>query len=297
MPSRVPDIILKDTALFNMGLGSSRLAKLNAQVSSGTRLLSPADDAVAYARAKDLRGVLRATAQYQDNIGRLDERLSVAESTLGSMETLLNRAREVALEQANPTYDATQRGVMAQEAQQLIDQLVVLGNTQVDGQYIFSGYATDTAAFDATGTYGGDAGVRNVEVGEGVQMAENLTGDVFLNGSGGGVDAFGLMAQLRDALQANDVAGIQATIDPLATALDQVTRARMTAGFRLNHLATQRETLEEVSFQSRQLLSAAEDVDMSTAVSELVQQQNTLDVARGALARILNGTSVLSLIG
>lgn len=297
MPGRVPELILKDTALFNMALTTDRVARLNAQISSGSRLLSPADDAVAYTRAKNLRGVLAATAQYQDNIGRLDERLSVAESALASMDTLLNRAKELALDQANPTYDANQRAVMAQEAQQLIDQLVVLGNTQVDGQYIFSGYATGTPAFDATGAYGGDSGVRSIEVGEGVQMAENLTGDQFLKGAGGGVDAFGLLTQLRDALLTNDVAGISATIDPLTTAIDQVTRARMTTGFRLTSLASQRDTLDEVTFQTRKLLSGAEDVDMTTAVSELVQQQNTLDVARGALARILNGSSVMNLIG
>jgi flagellar hook-associated protein 3 FlgL len=297
MPNRVPDLILRNTALFNMGFTASRVARLNAQISSGRRLLSPADDAVAYARAKDLRGVLAATAQYQDNIARVDERLSVAESSLASMENLLNRAKEVALEQANPTYSAEQRAVIAQEAQQLLDELVVLGNTQVDGQYIFSGYATDTPSFDATGVYGGDTGVRSIEVGEGVQVAENLTGDQFLGGSGGGVDAFALLAALRDALTANDVAGIEAAIDPLSTAIDQVTRARMTTGFRLTSLESQRGTLEEVDFQTRQLLSNAEDTDMTSAVSELVQQQNTLDVARSALARILNSNGVMNLIG
>lgn len=297
MPNRVPDLILRDTALFNMARTTSRVARLSTQISSGLRLLSPADDAVAYARAKDLRTILTATEQYQDNIGRVGDRLSVAETALASMENLLNRAKEVALEQANPTYSAAQRGVIAQEAQQLLDQLVVLGNTQVDGQYIFSGYATGTPAFDATGAYGGDTGVRNVEVGEGVQVAENLTGDQFLKGSGGGVDAFGLLTALRDALTANDVTAISATIDPLSTAIEQVTRARMTTGFRLTTLETQRGTLDEITFQSRQLLSSAEDVDMTTAVSELVQQQNTLDVARSALGRILNSNGVLSLIG
>lgn len=297
MPLRVPDITLTQTALGNMARASVQLARLNAQVASGKRVLSPADDAVAYARAKGLQGVLTATAQYQDNIGLAQERLSVAESSLASMEDVLARAKELALQQANPTYDASQRATMAEEAQQLIDGLVTLGNADVEGQHIFAGYATGTAPFDAAGAYAGDSGVRNVEVGDGVLVAENLTGDQFLKGAGGGVDAFAVLTQLRDALTANDVAGVSATIDALGSAAEQVTRARMTVGFRLNSLETHKNNLEETTFQARQLLSDAQDLDYTQAVSELVQRQNTLDVARNTLAKILAGSSVMDFIG
>jgi len=297
MPMRVPDISLKDTALFNMARESVRVARLNAQISSGRRVLSPIDDAVAYARAKSLRGVLTATAQYQDNIDRAQARLSVTETTLASMEDVLARAKEIALEQANPTYDATQRATIAQEVQHLLDNLVALGNTRVEGQHLFAGYLTDTAPFDAAGNYAGDSGVRSIEVADGVQVAENLTGDQVLKGAGGGVDAFALLTQLRDALTINDVAAVAATIDPLQAAGEQVTRSRMTTGFRLNSLETHRSNLEETAFQTQNLLSGAEDLDYTSAVSELVQRQNSLDVARTVLARILGGTSVMSLIG
>jgi flagellar hook-associated protein 3 FlgL len=297
MPLRVPDITLSQTALSSMARNSVQLARLNAQVSAGKRILSPADDAVAYARAKGLRSVLTATAQYQDNIGRAQERLSVAESTLSSMEDVLAQAKELAIQQANPTYDAAQRATMAEQAQQLIDNLVTLGNTQVEGQHIFAGYATDTAPFDAAGAYLGDAGVRNVEVGDGVQVAENIPGDQFLTVGPPGVDAFAVLTQLRDGLAANDTTAIAGTIDSLDTAAEQVTRARMTTGFRLGSLETHKNNLDETTFQSQQLLSDAEDLDYTQAVTELVQRQNTLDVARNTLAKILGGSSIMDFIG
>ena len=292
MPVRVPDLLLKDTALMGIARNSAEVSRLNAQISSGKRVLSPADDAIAYARAKDLHAVDKATTQYQTNIDRANERLSVADTTMASMEDLLGRAKEIALDQANPTYDASQRTVMAQGVQQLIDQLVALANTQVEGNYIFAGYQTDSPPFDAVGAYLGDAGVRNVEVGEGVTVAENVTGDRFLGGAGGGVDVFATLTQLRDALQANDVTAISATIDPLDSATQQVTQGRMEVGFRLNTLESQSGVLDEVAFQTQQLLSGAEDADLTQAVSDLVQRQNTLDVARSTLARILNANSI-----
>jgi flagellar hook-associated protein 3 FlgL len=293
MPIRVPDMMLKDTALLGIARSSVEVAKLNAQISSGKRLQSPADDPIAYARAKDLNTVLTATDQYSANIDRANGSLSVAESSLASMEDVLARAKEIALDQANPTYDASQRAVMAQGVQQLIDEMVGLGNTQVDGRYVFAGNKTDASPYDAAGTYSGDSGVRNVEVGNGVQVAENVTGDQFLGGAGGGVDVFAVLTQLRDALQANDVAGISATIDPLDTAGQQVTQARMTVGFRMDKLQTQSGILSEVKFQTQQMLSSAQDVDMTQAISDLVLRQNTLDVARATLAKILGGGSIM----
>lgn len=297
MPTRVPDIILKDTALLGIARGSVEIAKLNAQVSSGKRVLSPADDAIAYARAKDLRTVLTATDQYRANIDRADERLSMAETSLASMEEVLGRAKEIALEQSNPTYDAAQRGVLAQGVQQLIDEMVALGNTQIEGRYLFAGFKSDAAPFDATGAYLGDSGVRNVEVGNGVQVAENITGDQFLGGAGGGVDVFAVLTQLRDALLANDPTAVSATIDPMDQAADQVTQARMTVGFRMNKLETHRGILEEAKFQTQQLLSSAEDVDLTQAVSDLVLRQNTLDVARATLAQVLGSGSIMQYLG
>jgi flagellar hook-associated protein 3 FlgL len=285
--------MLKDTALLGIARSSVEVAKLNAQISSGKRLQSPADDPIAYARAKDLNTVLTATDQYSANIDRANGSLSVAESSLASMEDVLARAKEIALDQANPTYDASQRAVMAQGVQQLIDEMVGLGNTQVDGRYVFAGNKTDASPYDAAGTYSGDSGVRNVEVGNGVQVAENVTGDQFLGGAGGGVDVFAVLTQLRDALQANDVAGISATIDPLDTAGQQVTQARMTVGFRMDKLQTQSGILSEVKFQTQQMLSSAQDVDMTQAISDLVLRQNTLDVARATLAKILGGGSIM----
>jgi flagellar hook-associated protein 3 FlgL len=293
MPTRVPDLILKDTALLGIARGTVEVAKLNAQVSSGKRIQSPADDAIGYARAKDLHTVLTATAQYSANIDRADERLSVSETSLASMEDVLAQAKEMALDQANPTYDATQRAQMAQGVQQLIDEMVALGNTQVEGRYVFGGNQTGTPPYDAAGTYAGDSGVRNVEIGDGVQVAENVTGDQFLGGAGGGVDVFQVLTNLRDALLANDVAGVSAAIDPIDQASEQVTQARMTVGFRLNKLEAHRSVLDEVKFQTQQLLSNVEDTDLTQAVSDLVQRQNTLDVARATLAQILGSSSIM----
>ncbi|MBI5137092.1 MAG: flagellar hook-associated protein FlgL [Nitrospirae bacterium] len=294
MAIRIPEFALSESVLFNMASGQRQVATLSTQVASGKRVQSPADDAVAFAKAKNLRGVLAATNQYQENIGHVEDRLGVAETSLGGMQDILTRAKELGLAMANATVSESQRTLMATEAQHLIDELVNLGNTQLNGRYIFSGARSGTPAFGATGSYRGDASVQRVEVGEGILVDANVTGDQVLAGAGGGVDAFALLTQLRDGLGANDQAAIAATLDPLDSAYDQVTRARMTAGLQLSKLDMRRANLEEVAFQTERLLSGQEDVDMASAVSQLVTQQNNLEVSRSVLGRLLAEPTLFS---
>jgi hypothetical protein len=76
-------------------------------------------------------------------------RCALARHELAGMEAA--NAHRGALVQANSTYDAAQRATMAQEVQQLVDNLVSLGNSQVEAQYIFVGYLTDAPSSTPSG--------------------------------------------------------------------------------------------------------------------------------------------------
>ncbi|MFQ5508845.1 MAG: flagellar hook-associated protein FlgL [Leptospirillia bacterium] len=296
MSLRVPDSNLQDSALFYLGKNQQSLFALEQQIASGKRVHSPVDDAVSYVRAKDLRDVLTQVDQYKRNLNRSEDHVSVTESALSTMEGVLQRAKEIAISQANATIDASQRATMAVEMQDIIDELVVLGNTQLEGRYVFAGSKTGTAPYNAAGVYGGDALARNVEIGDGVTTQVNTTGDEIFNPAGGTATFTELIA-LRDALQNNNVPNIQAAIDNLDPAIEQVTKARMVNGFRLKRIDTQRDTLEDIGLQTRTILSDQEDIDMASAISEMIQQQTTLEATRATLGRILSSRSLLDFMG
>jgi len=278
--------------MFHMAKTQSNVARLSDQISSGKRVVSAQDDAIAFIKIKDLRGVLTTGQQYKDNIGRADDWISVGESAMSSMQNVLFRAKELALSMSNDTVNGAQRADMAVAAQHLIDELVGLGNTQISGRYIFAGNQTGAPAFAADGTYQGDSGVRSVEVGEGIRTDVNIPGDQVLATGG----AFTMLTQLRDALASNDLAGISGSITPISTAADDVAQARMVSGLQLNKLETRRANLDEVMFQTERLLGQQEDVDMSVAVSALVQQQNNLEVTRTVLGQIMTSPSLLDFL-
>ena len=296
MALRVPESALRDNVLFNMARSQSEINRLNSEISSGKRLQSAGDDAVDFAKAKSLHNVLTATEQYQQNISRADDQLSVTETALASMQQVLNRAQELAIAMSNGTVNAQQRDSMITEVNHLTEELVSLGNTQLSGRYLFGGYKSDTPPFDAAGNYLGDGNVRAVEVGEGVTVAGNVPGDDVLSGAVNGIDAFSVLADLKTAMDNNDQAAIGATIAQFSSANDQVTQSRMKVGLQLNKLDTRRDHLDEVAFQTKRLLSEREDVDLNTAVSELVVRQNTLELTRSVLGKIIAQGSLFDFI-
>lgn len=157
----------------------SRLAVTQQQISSGSKLLSPADDPAGAARALDLNSYDTAIQQYARNISTATSRLGIEDSALSSATTLLQSARTLALEGLNGSQSDASRQAIATQLDQQIAQLQQIANTQdANGEYLFAGNATRTQPFTqaANGSivYAGDQGQRQVALAPGQTVA---TGD------------------------------------------------------------------------------------------------------------------------
>jgi flagellar hook-associated protein 3 FlgL len=179
--------------------GASRIMDLQAgvartqeQISSGKRILTPADDPVAAAQAL-MTGQAKA-ANEQLALNRRDARhlLSTEESALGKVAGLLQDAKTKIIEAGNAALDDSQRKYIATELSGIFDQMLGLANsTDGTGNYIFAGYQSGQQPFSksaAGASYAGDQGQRMLQVGAARQMAVSDSGTaVFeLNKNGNG---------------------------------------------------------------------------------------------------------------
>ncbi|GIX47085.1 MAG: hypothetical protein KatS3mg131_1296 [Candidatus Tectimicrobiota bacterium] len=145
---RVTTTLLFNTAISYLHRQQARLARAHEQAASGKQVLRPADDPVGARRILELRGTLRGPlAQFADNRATASTLLASADSTLAEMETLLLRAKSLALSAANATASPQTRAAMAVEVGDLLHQLVALGNTRVAGHFLFAGRAQTEAPF------------------------------------------------------------------------------------------------------------------------------------------------------
>lgn len=200
---RVSTGMMFDNGTTGILRNQSDLFKLQNQMSTGRRVLTPADDPVASAQALVTTQSKSVNKQYMDNQGNAKSQLGLVEGNLDSLTSLLQDIRERAVQLGNATLTDKERGFIASEFKSRFEELIGLGNAQNGaGQYLFSGFQGATKPFavnpsavapfvagaNSAVNYFGDQGERLLQVEASRQMGVTASGiDVFMrirNGNG-----------------------------------------------------------------------------------------------------------------
>ncbi len=178
----------------------SNLYKLQNQLSSGRRVLTPSDDPVASAQALVVTQAKEINAQHLENQDSARSQLGILDGNLSSLTDILQAVHERAVESKNSGYSDNERSFVAKELQDRLSSIIGLANADDGmGQYLFSGYQGATKPFAIDGSlppvapatvppvaYYGDDGDRLLQVGPSRQMPTNVSGsDLFMNIRGG----------------------------------------------------------------------------------------------------------------
>ena len=163
------------------------IAKTQEQISSGRKLLSPADDPVTAARILRLSQESALRDQYRKNIDSVKVSLGLSESVLNQSAEVLQRVQELTIQAGSGTLTQADRKLIATEVQQRIDEVVAIANSRAaSGEYLFGGSASGTAPFAASAgenyAYRGDQGQRELQIGASAKVATTDSGyDIFVN--------------------------------------------------------------------------------------------------------------------
>ncbi|MHC8298609.1 flagellar hook-associated protein 3 [Pseudomonas sp. ZS1P83] len=160
---------------FNKAIATSN------EASSLVRINTAADDPIGAGRLLQLGQQSAMLSQYSTNISTTKSTLSLQETTLSSIGTALQRAKEIALSAKNGITTDDDRKAYSAELSQIQQQVLGLMNSKDSaGNYLFSGSKTDTAPYsqnsDGTYTYNGDQTSINLGIGDGLTVATNTTG-------------------------------------------------------------------------------------------------------------------------
>jgi flagellar hook-associated protein 3 FlgL len=186
---RISTSMMFDTGTQNMLQLQSSLYKLQNQMSTGKRILTPSDDPVAAAQALVVSQQQSVNSQFLDNQGNAASQLTSLESTLKSASDLVSSVIDQSVEAGNDALDDNGRKDIAANIRGNFNQLLGLANaTDSLGQYVFSGFRGDTQPFAVSGspgnrttTYNGDGGSRQLQVDTGRVMDVSASGsDVFV---------------------------------------------------------------------------------------------------------------------
>lgn len=158
------------------------LVKTQEQMSTGKRVLTPADDPVASTKIMQITDELDAIDQYRKNIDIAQNNMAMQESALAGVNNVIQSMQQMAVAAGNTgTLTQSDYRSMASEAGARLDELVNLLNTQnAGGDYIFGGYKSAKPPFagdSATGfRYHGDDGQQRIKIGNNTSIAATDSG-------------------------------------------------------------------------------------------------------------------------
>ncbi len=168
------------------------IAQTTQQLATGRKILSPADDPAAAARAAELTQTDAANTQFGSNRIAATNVLSLADGILQSVTNLILDAKDVSTAASNGLLSAASRKSMAIDIQGRLEELIGLANsTDGTGNFIFAGAQGKVKPFADTGAgvvYQGDDVQRKVQAATGRQIPITDSGaDIFMrvrNGNG-----------------------------------------------------------------------------------------------------------------
>ena len=162
----------------------SNVTRTQEQISTGKKILTPADDPVASARLLQLSQEKAQYEQYSSNITAAKNSLTQEESILNSVGNVLQRVREIAVQAGDAAQDKTDKAALAKELAEREDELLNLLNSRnARGEYLFSGNLGKNVPFildPATGEYAylGDEGQREIQIASSTYLPINDNGKV-----------------------------------------------------------------------------------------------------------------------
>ena len=266
-------------------------------IASQKRINKPSDDPIGTGKIMDYRQTLSSIEQYQTNIQTGKTRLEVTETDLDLVNDLLELTKSIAETEALQT--AESRQLAAEEVKSLFDQVLDLTNSELNGNYLFSGYQTKTAPFSRddtlattfdqyTVTYNGDDGDARFIVAHSTEIAIDADGrPLFHNAAAGGINLFDSMRDLIVGLENDDAAAISAQVDMIDKARDQINNIRASNAPIVYQLETTENYWQNYQNKIKDLLGREEEADITQAVVELQSIELAYESTLATTARIL----------
>ena len=153
------------------------------QISTGKRILTPADDPVGSVRLLRLDQEQGLNEQYKTGMTEAKNSLSQEETILRSVGNVLQRIREIAGQAGDGALDSNDKKSLASELRQREDELLNLLNSRdASGKYLFSGSQGSVQPFvrneDGTYSYMGDESQREVQIASSTRIPVSDSGKV-----------------------------------------------------------------------------------------------------------------------
>ncbi|QAY67753.1 flagellar hook-associated protein FlgL [Paenibacillus protaetiae] len=301
MAIRMTNGIMQTQLMSNLNKNMNRLSNLQNQSSSGVRLTKPSDDPSGVAYALRYRSDLSYNDQYQTNTNSALSWMDMTDSTLGEAGDIVKRIKELAVQGSNGTNDATALGAIQKEMDQLKNQLIDIGNSKLNGKYIFNGenftnkpYDTSDPSFNASAVTTNASEVKYT-ISSGVTIPVNISGNDLFGPAGASDNLFSIIDNITAALGSNKPEDVSSQLTNIDSAAERISNARSLNGARTNRIELMQSRLKNLELNLNSMQSDVEDADMEQVLIDATTAQTVYEASLSVGSKILS-TSLIDFI-
>ncbi|HAG11536.1 MAG TPA: hypothetical protein DCK76_09185 [Desulfotomaculum sp.] len=280
--------------ISNLQQSIREIAGLQQEISSGQKMRQISDDPANLWKVISIRQNLASQDQYGGNIEDGISWLNEADSAFDSANQIMQSAIDAALSASSTGHNSSDFETYALKVDNLIDQLVIVANTQVQGRYIFSN-SKGKQPFIRQDPGGGEEVNVNPSITDTIfyestrEVLPQVSETVSFNGQSLFIDSdvFTHLFDLKDALKANDSSAVNAQIENLTDDQDLFIQSRSEAGTQINRLEMIKTFIEDQNAVLQNTLAGLQSTDLEMATTELASRMLTYQAALSCTAKVL----------
>lgn len=289
----------------NISAQQSQLYELYNKINSGQKYTNISDNPIDAADIVRLNKQLSEIGSYARNVENATTQINAQDEAFSTIVDKLQRINDLAIQAANSASGEDGFKACKAEIEELKKTIVNLANTQYDGKYIFAGTNVTTKPFeladDGTITYHGTpanntAGYeRYLEISDGVKVELNSSGDSIFgtydpNDPNKSSGLFKVLGDLEAALNTDpmDNDAVREQLDPLQNSIKHISEIQSVHSSTVTKLKMTTEMLDSTEISLKSKLAAISEVDLPSAITELVQQNYSLQASMQAYTIISN---------
>jgi flagellar hook-associated protein 3 FlgL len=287
--------------LSNLQQIENRASTAEQQLSSGLRVSVASDDPDEISSILQLRAQIAGVQQTQENLSNVTPQVEAGENAIQQSIQVLDTATTLGTEAASGTTTASQMQAEIPQMQGILQQLVSLSQTSVNGQYIFSGNQSGQPQYTLAAN--GNSVQQSFQAGppgqiadsNGVMISIGLTAQqIFDDQAGGGSgtgnpapdNVFAAVTSMLTALQSGSNSGVQTALASIQTASAYLNGQSSIYGAAQNNLTAAGNTASQTLTQLQQQLSNEQDADAAQASLDLTQATTDEQAAMSAQAML-----------
>lgn len=282
--------------LSSLNKSLERQNSIQEQLSDGKAIHRPSDDPVKAIRSLRFNSNLTQNEQFTQNLKDAQSWMQTTDGVMSDLSSIMTNIKELVVSASNGTNPQDAVQTTGKSVDNLINQIITLGNTKIGDRYVFSGQMDKTQPFARNGdviTFSGDNGKISMPIQPGAATPTrdsiNLTGvDVF---GAGGTEILNHLIEIKQHLDSGttvDQAWLSNTgLQYLDTDHASVLQAQTELGTRMSAYDMALNIMGNQNIIITSDVAANEDLDIPRAIIDFKNSENIYKTALSVGARIM----------